>query len=1087
MSVTIDSLDIQIRSSAGSAKKNIDDLAGALRNLNSNAKVTKIVNSLNNLNGALTNLKSQQSAMSHLTSMSKALASLAAIPKLDGLRSAINELKKLPDVMKSLGSAEILRFTTQMQRLATSLGPLAKQVDKIGNGFAKWPSQLSKCVTAVNRLDNANKKVAQSTKKHGDAMDSTVFNLLTTYEHMANIFSMIHGVQDAIAAVLNQAIQWDSVQARFGRSMGDSAEKYLEYTEKLNDVMGINQQQFMGYSSLFADMMRGFGVGQGDAATMAIGFTELAYDIWAGTGDVFQTLEEAMDAVRSTIGGETESIQRAGFSVIESTLKETAARHGLAVNIEKATMAEKTYLRYLTLVDQAHQRSYVGVYAAEMRTAEGVMRSLSQSVKGLSQAFGQLFIPVLEIVIPYLTAFVELLTEAVHWVAGLFGIKLFEIDWRTPASGMNAMAEGAEGAASGLSGAADAAKKLKSYTMGFDELNIIDPNAGSGGAAGVGAGGNGNAFEGMDLDTLWDESVFAQASQQVDELKEKIREYIKEHKAMLMAVGAVTGFLTFMKVLRGLNALFGITKTIANLAATFGVLKKAVGGLKTAAGTVKTFFQLLKEGAGLGGTFAATFPKAADILTKIGGAFKTAFTKLPSILVNAVKAIPVWGWVIAAIASMLALAIVDYDFTDIGYKIGHVIGAVLKKGMDLIVTAGEWIEKLGMAIDEGAQKALDWAMNAFDADSVGELLLKIINPVTLIRTIVPKMVEVGNEILPGLMQGIRDGINNFLDNIREFIDGFVQGFKDALGIHSPSTVFAEIGTNIIDGLTNGIATAWETLKTWFQTNIAPKFTKEFWVNKWENVRKGAVEKLAEIKKGITDKVGEITTWFDENVSPKLTAEYWMGVLDGIRQGVAEKLAEVKQIAVDKWGEITAWFTSNISPKLTISYWTGAFRGIGEGLKAAVKAGVNKAIDLLNEFIDWANDALNISFDGLKNPLTGTWIIKPMNIQLATIPKIPYLADGGFPDMGQMFIAREAGPELVGSINNRTAVVNNDQIVESVSAGVYEAVVAAMSATRSSGGQSVNVYLDGKQIASAVEKRQSERGMQLVGNQLGYAY
>lgn len=57
--------------------------------------------------------------------------------------------------------------------------------------------------------------------------------------------------------------------------------------------------------------------------------------------------------------------------------------------------------------------------------------------------------------------------------------------------------------------------------------------------------------------------------------------------------------------------------------------------------------------------------------------------------------------------------------------------------------------------------------------------------------------------------------------------------------------------------------------------------------------------------------------------------------------------------------------------------------------------------------------------------------------------VPGLATGGFPLMGQMFIAREAGPELVGTIGSRTAVVNNDQIVESVSAGVYNAVRAAL--------------------------------------------
>lgn len=62
--------------------------------------------------------------------------------------------------------------------------------------------------------------------------------------------------------------------------------------------------------------------------------------------------------------------------------------------------------------------------------------------------------------------------------------------------------------------------------------------------------------------------------------------------------------------------------------------------------------------------------------------------------------------------------------------------------------------------------------------------------------------------------------------------------------------------------------------------------------------------------------------------------------------------------------------------------------------------------------------------------------------LATLRFRTY-ANGGFPTEGQMFIANEAGPELVGSIGNRTAVANNDQIVESVSRGVYQAVAAAM--------------------------------------------
>ena len=71
------------------------------------------------------------------------------------------------------------------------------------------------------------------------------------------------------------------------------------------------------------------------------------------------------------------------------------------------------------------------------------------------------------------------------------------------------------------------------------------------------------------------------------------------------------------------------------------------------------------------------------------------------------------------------------------------------------------------------------------------------------------------------------------------------------------------------------------------------------------------------------------------------------------------------------------------------------------------------------------------------------------------------ASGGFPDEGQMFIARESGPEMVGTIGGRTAVANNDQIVEGIRQGVFEAVSAAMS-----GGQndvSVKVYLDSREI------------------------
>lgn len=82
----------------------------------------------------------------------------------------------------------------------------------------------------------------------------------------------------------------------------------------------------------------------------------------------------------------------------------------------------------------------------------------------------------------------------------------------------------------------------------------------------------------------------------------------------------------------------------------------------------------------------------------------------------------------------------------------------------------------------------------------------------------------------------------------------------------------------------------------------------------------------------------------------------------------------------------------------------------------------------------------------------------------------YRAGGGYVGSGQLFIAREAGPELVGTMGGHTAVANNDQIVDGIRAGVFEAVTAAMGG---GGGQPVVIYLDGREIARSTTQHQTQ--------------
>ena len=130
---------------------------------------------------------------------------------------------------------------------------------------------------------------------------------------------------------------------------------------------------------------------------------------------------------------------------------------------------------------------------------------------------------------------------------------------------------------------------------------------------------------------------------------------------------------------------------------------------------------------------------------------------------------------------------------------------------------------------------------------------------------------------------------------------------------------------------------------------------------------------------------------------------------------------------------------------------------------------NGAIDVLNGLIKGVLAPINLLIDGL-NKIPGV-NIRRLEFQITPIS----FATGGFPSMGQMFIAREAEPELVGTIGGRNAVMNNNQIVESVSSGVYRAVKSAMK----SGGESViQVFIGNEQLDEYIVSSRQRRMLQM---------
>jgi hypothetical protein len=152
--------------------------------------------------------------------------------------------------------------------------------------------------------------------------------------------------------------------------------------------------------------------------------------------------------------------------------------------------------------------------------------------------------------------------------------------------------------------------------------------------------------------------------------------------------------------------------------------------------------------------------------------------------------------------------------------------------------------------------------------------------------------------------------------------------------------------------------------------------------------------------------------------------------------------------------------------------------LGISIENFVHSVMRSVTDLVNFIFEAIEFLVNSTIvDGLNAIIKGVnSFTKYIGIHIPLVPdfnlrefKPSMYAMGGFPQTGEMFIAREAGPELVGSIGSRTAVANNDQIVEAVSLGVYNAVVDAMSRQSNEEHKTV-IQIDGREVFYAVQSQ-----------------
>lgn len=380
------------------------------------------------------------------------------------------------------------------------------------------------------------------------------------------------------------------------------------------------------------------------------------------------------------------------------------------------------------------------------------------------------------------------------------------------------------------------------------------------------------------------------------------------------------------------------------------------------------------------------------------------------------------------------------------------------------------------------------------AKNIGDAFVKGFND--HVKTMTDAGVPLGQAVMDGVGAGIANvlgkGATWFVNNI---VTPFVEGFKEAFGIHSPADnpALIEAAGWVGEGILNGIADKFKNVTGWVKENILAPITnalgsseavktihmgiglvKDGWngFTSWllgdnnGSDESGEVETTNKVE-NVGTKVRKFLTGNDEGTTTtKNTANQTRGswyekgkgflgwLTGGTKKGVTSttnKAKVEKSGAVSKFSSFLSWLTGGDKNGNTTANTTAKvnpyYGGYGS-LKQQLTQSTDGSISItIKASVTGVGSTMADVLVKLLNKATGGIFYGGSWHNIAS-----YAGGVNSAPTGQLFIAREAGPELVGSIGNHTAVVNNDQIVSSVANGVYTAVRSAMASVNTGSNQ-----------------------------------
>lgn len=1110
------------------ATQNFESTAQSIKTMSS--AMNSLMRSLNKMSTGQANMGNID--MSGLTSQSDNIAKLVTMSQsLLQLKDGAKSINTLVKSFENLNKLDFKTTMTSIEQLSTALKSMKTAV----NDFSESTQNIKLMASAMNSLNKALEKLSKSqtasnldlnkmnfqiNKYAGSVAKGSSFAGATDFLSMT---MLLRQAGDAFGYLLTKSNDYIETLNLFSVVMGENTEQAWNFIQAL-ETIGVDQEQAMRYQSSFYDIGKSLGMTAQNAYTLSEQFTKLSYDY----SSLYNLpVEESFQKLQAAIVGTTEPIRRLGKDISIAKLEEVALSLGIEESVRNMTQAERAELRFITVMQQSS--AAMNDMERTINSPANALRVLKAQFTSLARELGNIFIPILQAVLPWLIAITKFIRGIVADIAGFFGITFNKIDFSGINSQLGQSDAYTEGVSDNLGDAANNAKKLKDYMLGIDELNVlnedtgsIDRNTGAAGAGGVGGGGG----LGLDLSDFGYDELLKGINSQADDI---LKIFEKWKTPLLVAAGILAGLWAVGKIYKFIQALKGVQSTSTILSGVTGL-----GAL------AKSFFSLAGTG-GILGVAATGFVTLGDTMLSAFGII-TGSTTVAGLtgLATVLSAVALAGWGIYK-ATRPAVEQVD-ALGEASEETASKLEPILEawENLETQITKIDWTNKV--ITDEDVQSVTDKVKTMVDGvlQEVDADRNKALQDIELLSGVEGISTETYNEIvsqtnsyydnLTNSTKAAQDEINNILETAsaekrtlkedevqrlqeleRQIRDNAVttmsESEQEQLEIltrlkHNEEAISVESASKILQDAKKNYNSQVEEAEDW-RTRMLMQLDQRFgdeatmsnteYAKQYNAIQAAYQDQIDAAKIGyedINDEVmkglGDQKKYIDEDTGKiKENWEIWLGDMaedwntswNNVSQWWSGWKADFKKGWDGFWGGLGTWYQGVIDG--LYSWWDGIKTSF-DSWKKGFKKGWNNFWGGLGNYVDQfklTDPSTWISWSSMSIPIDYA-------VGSVATPEVTAFARGGFVPSNASFIspsaslwtAGEAGRELVGSYKGRTTVMplEDTGFVQAIYESTRDAVISAMNQVQATtaGPMEVRVYLDSREIRKANVKQEA---------------